>query len=109
MAVWRAQPFDLELMGYESNCDLCFLKRPSFQTPLIRDNPGIEDWWSAQEEKTGRTFVSGRPIKQFAQNVRDQIELPFSHVDDEEYDVECGLSCAGDDADPIHAAAGGGK
>lgn len=55
-AFWRSQPFDLGLMPYESNCDLCFLKASPIRARIIRDNPGTEDWWIAQERNIGGTF-----------------------------------------------------
>jgi 3'-phosphoadenosine 5'-phosphosulfate sulfotransferase (PAPS reductase)/FAD synthetase len=47
---WAEQPFDLQLQSYEGNCDLCFLKGAGKLKRLIRDNPGMADWWIAQEK-----------------------------------------------------------
>lgn len=61
MKFWREQPFDLQIKQYEGNCDLCFLKNRHKTETLIVDNPGMIDWWAAQEERTGATFARNRP------------------------------------------------
>jgi len=52
LAWWARQPFDLQLKHYEGNCDLCFLKGREKLKRIIRENPGIADWWIEQEAKT---------------------------------------------------------
>lgn len=42
---WRAQPFDLGLKPWESNCDNCFLKSANKRVRIERDWPGSLDWW----------------------------------------------------------------
>ncbi len=103
-AFWVAQPFDLQLMPHEGNCDLCFLKSAGKLKELIRANPGMVDWWKRQEELasstakgTGGQFNRDRSYTQLEHEVSTQPFMPGLD-DDEEYDVECGLHCAGEAA-----------
>jgi len=55
-AFWDAQPFDLRLPNIggvtpAGNCDLCFMKGFPNLMGLIRDTPGLADWWVEQEAK----------------------------------------------------------
>lgn len=95
MEFWARQPFDLELRSYEGNCDLCFLKgRAKLQT-LIREHPGIADWWIEQEQEIGHRFIAECSYADIVNEVRRQGHLFDGFVaDDEEHDVECGLLCA---------------
>ena len=98
MAFWARQPFDLQLKSYEGNCDLCFLKSKEKLKAIIRENPGIENWWVEQEKKVddGERYKAGRflmghtSMASLAQGVADQ---GFLFNDDDEFDVECGLTC----------------
>jgi 3'-phosphoadenosine 5'-phosphosulfate sulfotransferase (PAPS reductase)/FAD synthetase len=99
LAFWAEQPFDLGLMSYEGNCDLCFLKRRGKLLQIIRDNPGVEDWWIAQEaaahgarSAAAAQFREGDPFTLIARDARSQRLLPFDEASDE-YDAECGLWC----------------
>ncbi len=60
MEFWRAQPFDLRLRAWESNCRGCFLKSRHILERTERDAPGSLSWWAAQEQRVGATFVKGR-------------------------------------------------
>jgi 3'-phosphoadenosine 5'-phosphosulfate sulfotransferase (PAPS reductase)/FAD synthetase len=96
---WSAQPFDLQLQPYEGNCDMCFLKGHGKIKRLIRDNPGMVDWWKEMEASTtAKSAAAGRFRKEYSyadleREVASQPMMP-GLVDDEEYDVECGLHCA---------------
>lgn len=89
MAFWDAQPFDLQLRPHEGNCDLCFLKSEGKLRAIIRDNPGVEDWWIAQEAG-GNRFERGRSFAEIARSTHAQPLLPLG---DDEHDAECGLWC----------------
>lgn len=98
-AFWDAQPFDLQLKIYEGNCDLCFLKGKAKLRALIRENPGMADWWIAQENKvkpgSGARFITGHSYADLADQVDRQ---GFLFEDDgAEFDAECSLTCAGED------------
>jgi 3'-phosphoadenosine 5'-phosphosulfate sulfotransferase (PAPS reductase)/FAD synthetase len=104
---WARQPFNLQLRGYEGNCDLCFLKSEKSLMRLVRDNPGLVDWWVEQEKKAeGRTrdprmanFNKQFSYAALAETVRTSplldLDLPSNN---EEFDAECGLWCAGEAA-----------
>lgn len=47
---WKAQPFDLQLLPHEGNCDLCFLKGRDRVVNIMRDHPQLADWWIRQEQ-----------------------------------------------------------
>lgn len=98
MAFWAEQLFDLGLWSYEGNCDLCFLKARAKLQNIMRERPGIADWWIEQEHSivdgkvSGRRFITEHSYAQLADAVNRQGFLPFA--DDDEHDVECGLHCA---------------
>lgn len=103
MAFWARQPFDLDLKDYEGNCDLCFLKGAAKLKRIIRENPGMVDWWKrmessvkAKSEQAGR-FRKEQSYADLEVEVLNSPLLPFLLDDDgEEYDAECGLHCAVD-------------
>ncbi|TVT43101.1 Nin-like protein [Hymenobacter setariae] len=45
LAIWKAQPFDLELKDHEGNCDLCFMKGEAKLLDIIRSDPNAAQWW----------------------------------------------------------------
>lgn len=97
------QGFDLGLHDYEGNCDLCFLKGRGKKARIIRENPGIETWWSDIEASAktimpdAARFDRDESILQLAQSVRDQpllIDDGFLEADD----GDCtGWTCGGED------------
>lgn len=91
MAFWRQQSFDLALKPGEGNCDLCFLKGRGLRKQLIRDNPGIADWW-VRMERGGRFFDRRDRYSSLVAEVARQPDLFV--MDDEEFDADCGLICA---------------
>jgi hypothetical protein len=97
MAFWAAQPFDLGLEPWEGNCDLCFLKGAAIRRRILRDRPHVADWWIEQEQKVGYAFTSRETVTELVDQVRRAPTL-FDEPDAEEYDVECGLHCATDEA-----------
>lgn len=99
MDFWSRQDFDLALQPWEGNCDLCFMKGERILTRLIYDDPSRADWWIAQEARIGHQFKKGRrSYVEMAEYVRQSPHLPRIVDPDEEYDVECGLSCDADAA-----------
>ncbi len=90
---WAAQPFDLGLQSYQGNCDLCFLKSRRTLQEIIRETPGCATWWQEQEIVGKGSFVTEYSYTALANAARDQDNL-FDGVG-EEYDTECGLTCAG--------------
>lgn len=99
MAFWARQTFDLGLRHYEGNCDLCFLKGRGKLMNLIRENPGIADWWIAQERSAKGQFNKEFSYADLAQQVRDQGHLFDGFMDDgEDHDAECGLTCSAEAA-----------
>lgn len=103
-AWWKEQPFDLQLQPYEGNCDLCFLKGKGKLLKLIRDNPELAKWWSEQEhlglasKPDGARFNKERTYDDLVREVASSPLLPLEDGDDEEFDAECGLWCAGEAA-----------
>lgn len=91
MAFWAAQPFDLQLKSGEGNCDLCFLKGRGLRKQLIRDNPGMADWWAAQEQRTGAWFDRRDRYAGLAAEVGAQPDMFADAAED--FDAECGLIC----------------
>lgn len=98
MAWWKRQPFDLGLKPGEGNCDLCFLKGRANLVRLIRSNPAAADWWIGIEEGIGkRTFRKDYSYRLLRAEAAASPLLPLSE-DDDEFDAECGLWCAGEAA-----------
>ena len=93
MEFWAQQPFDLGLRGYEGNCDLCFLKGRGTLKAIIREHPGIADWWIEQERIGKGTFNKDWSYASLAREVEIQPHL-FDEVADMEADAECGLVCS---------------
>jgi len=97
MAFWSAQLFDLQLKGYEGNCDMCFLKGKGTIAALMRENPAMADWWIGQEEcvgaskPTGARFIKDASYTAMRERVRAQVDM-FPEPDGE-HDAECGLIC----------------
>jgi 3'-phosphoadenosine 5'-phosphosulfate sulfotransferase (PAPS reductase)/FAD synthetase len=93
------QGFDLGLRDYEGNCDLCMLKSRGALKRLMRDHPGMSEWWQARERTIGtKASASGAKFTteySYADLEREVRTQPFMTglLDDEEYDVECGLTC----------------
>lgn len=100
MAFWAEQPFDLGLKPHEGNCDLCFLKGRRLRMRLIRDVPGVAEWWDHQEASHDRFFDRRDRVRDLIEEVRRTPEfVALSDDEDEDHDAECGLHCA-----PMEAA-----
>ncbi|HEY6876921.1 MAG TPA: hypothetical protein VI299_02835 [Polyangiales bacterium] len=54
---WKAQYFDLKLLSFEGNGDLCFLKSLPARLRVMQRNPKAAEWWSEQEELMGMPFL----------------------------------------------------
>jgi len=94
-AFWQRQNFDLRLPNINGttpagNCDLCFLKSASTISGLIRDNPGMADWWIEAERRAvekigsdgGARFRKDRPgYAEMAKAVREQNAFDFGTAD----------------------------
>lgn len=94
---WARQPFDLGLRPSEGNCDLCFLKGRKTLTHLISRDPASAKWWSDMEVMTGGPFSNRYSYAQLAREVVTQPRMVLDDEDDE-FDAECGLWCAGEAA-----------
>lgn len=86
---WNRQPFDLQLMSYQGNCDLCFLKGRKKLVQVIRENPSAVDWWIEQEEKTNATFRKDWPFSDL-KSVAIQQPLLFEDITDPAIACFCG-------------------
>lgn len=86
------QGFDLGLYPYEGNCDGCFLKGREILKWQERERPGYLDWWSAQEDAVGGTFVTEFSYADLKRDVERQpllVPLDWREI---EFDAECGVS-----------------
>lgn len=101
-AFWAKQGFDLGLKPHEGNCDLCFLKSKGKLIDILRKDEKLAQWWiEAEAEAEARTSKpSGARFNKertYADLVREMKENPLLPLgDEEEFDAECGLWCAGD-------------
>jgi len=58
---WNNNAFDLKLPSHDGktlagNCDLCFLKGTRTLTKLVKEKPGLTEWWINEEKKMKNTF-----------------------------------------------------
>ena len=98
-ADYLPQGFDLGLQPHEGNCDLCFMKGRRIRIRLIRDVPGIENWWNAREINRDQFWDRRDRVRDLTAEARANPELFDDPEDDEEHDSSCGLHCA-----PMEAA-----
>ncbi len=83
MAFWAAQPFDLALKPYESNCDGCFLKSLAVRRRFAREHPDRFAWWERLEAERGARFRKDVPsFAEIRAGIERQPEL-FAAVEDE--------------------------
>lgn len=105
-AFWDAQPFNLELMPHEGNCDLCFLKGRGKRAEIIRAYPDLARWWAEAEAgakcamPSGARFHRDESVEQLVSSVLAQDMFDFNEGSDpnDEHDAECGTWCAADAA-----------
>jgi 3'-phosphoadenosine 5'-phosphosulfate sulfotransferase (PAPS reductase)/FAD synthetase len=101
-AFWDDQPFDLQLLSHEGNCDLCFLKTRGKRAEIIRDKPEMADWWIAVEagakpyKKDSNRFILGETYAAHRDAVLSSPMLALPEPDDNEYDAECSTWCGSD-------------
>jgi 3'-phosphoadenosine 5'-phosphosulfate sulfotransferase (PAPS reductase)/FAD synthetase len=106
-AFWKAQPFDLGIHSADGNCDLCFLKARQSRARRIRQDPSSADWWIEQENtakcsvkiksKANARFHATESVTQLRRAVMSQPMLDLGTAEDDEFDAECGLWCAGEE------------
>lgn len=97
-AFWDTQPFDLQLLPFEGNCDGCFLKARPKLWEIERTAPGTLQWWSDMEQGPGKgRFVTEYSYAELIRDVRRQPDMFAGLLSDDtlEMDVECGLWCEG--------------
>lgn len=91
------QGFDLGLADHDGNCDFCFLKGKGIRKRIIRDRPSAPLWWRDREAEQNGWFDKRDLVADLIRQVHENPSF-FDEVDDEEYDTECGLHCATDEA-----------
>lgn len=94
-AFWREQPFDLQLLPFEGNCDACFLKARPKLWEVERTKPGTLQWWSDMEAVCNGQFVTEYSYAELIRDVRRQPDMFAGLLDADEIamDAECGLWC----------------
>lgn len=107
---WAEQPFDLQLLPFEGNCDACFLKARPKLWEVERTKPGTLQWWAEAEaeaeataitgKSSGARFVTKYSYAELIRDVRRQPDLFAGGLfdDDPDMDAECGLWCEGEAA-----------
>ncbi|MBA4754578.1 MAG: phosphoadenosine phosphosulfate reductase family protein [Sphingobium sp.] len=94
-AFWREQPFDLQLLPFEGNCDGCFLKARPKLWEIERTRPGTLDWWARMEIVVKGRFVTEYSYDELKRDVRNQPDMFAGGLfdNDPEMDAECGTWC----------------
>jgi hypothetical protein len=59
---WSEQKFDLQLKGYEGNCDLCWKKSKRKLLTVLVEHPELANWWNEMEIKYG-DYVPEKQVK----------------------------------------------
>lgn len=97
-AFWLTQPFRLELLPFEGNCDGCFLKARPKLWEIERTSPGTLQWWSDMENGASKgRFVTEYSYAELIRDVQRQPDLFAGGLfhEDPDMDAECGTWCAG--------------
>lgn len=99
---WINNDFDLQLKGYEGNCDLCFKKSLRKLLTLVVEHPEKIEWWAGIENRFGNYFPPTRKMTKCTANffrnnlsTSDLILLskkPFEKAKDDSKYVETQLS-----------------
>jgi len=99
---WINNDFDLQLKGYEGNCDLCFKKSLRKLLTLVVERPEKIEWWKKIENKYGTYFPPTRKMNKGTANFfRNNLsthdllllsEKPFELAKDDSKYVETQLS-----------------
>lgn len=94
-AFWFAQPFDLQPLPFEGNCDGCFLKARPKLWEIERTKPGTLDWWARMEIVGKGRFVTEYSYEELQRDVRNQPDMFAGGLfdGDPEMDAECGTWC----------------
>ncbi len=86
---WSTQQFDLQLKGYEGNCDLCYKKSKRKLLTILVEHPEFADWWNDMEIKYGNVrygrdypFTFYRDNMSVAELVEDSL-MPFTMASDD--------------------------
>ena len=105
-AFWAEQPFDLQLLPFEGNCDACFLKARPKLWEIERTAPGTLNWWAEAEaeiasfggKSSGTRFRQEYSYAELIRDVRSQPDLFAGGLFDfdPEMDAECGTWCNGE-------------
>ena len=86
---WASQPFDLQLLPHEGNCDLCFLKGYQKKLRIIEDRPDLAAWWIEREREIGAGFRRDQPS--YEDMLRySQRQQRFDFEDEPLIDCMCG-------------------
>lgn len=104
-AFWAEQPFDLQLLPFEGNCDGCFLKARPKLWEVERTKPGTLQWWADVEAAldanpavkcNSNRFVTEYSYAELIRDVRRQPDMFAGLLSDDqvEMDAECGLWCS---------------
>lgn len=96
LAFWKEQPFDL--MTEDGNCDMCMLKGKKRLMHNIRKEPERARDWIEMEHLGKGNFNKGFSYTDLVLAVQSSPLLPLEEGDDDEFDAECGLWCAGEAA-----------
>jgi len=89
-AWWDRQPFKLELLPHEGNCDLCFLKGKGLILEILQRKPELADWWIRMEKRGGR-FRNDRPGYKSLQVIAQRPTL-FDDMEPDELSIACHCS-----------------
>ncbi len=94
-AFWAEQPFDLQLLPFEGNCDGCFLKARPKLWEIERTQPGTLQWWADMEIVGKGQWITEYSYNELIRDVRTQPDMFAGGLfdNDPEMDAECGLWC----------------
>lgn len=103
---WVRQPFNLNLKGYEGNCDMCWKKSNRKHMTLLVEKPELMEWWNRMEITYGEFVPPSQAAKRVTpitffrgntsiQEILEDSKTPFTLATDDfslqqlmEYDPE---------------------
>jgi hypothetical protein len=98
---WNGMDFDLMLKSYEGNCDLCWKKSAIKKMTLLRENPGMAEWWMDMEKKYSEGEYYFHMLNESTSHMLERSKGDFTSVRDPYYaktdDHEMSCACKNTD------------
>ena len=114
---WSKEPIQLNIKGYEGNCEFCFEKSKRKRMTIAIENPDKLIWWNEMEHKYSLVPIEGKDqynemvknggayfgrMNESIQQIIEHAKQPFRKATDEyiyendlfDFESDCGNSCS---------------